>query len=98
MTTYKSALSPTFTKAKYINSPLIGLVVVVVEAVVVVVLVEVAVVVEVVDGLRPSQSPALKITMTIITADTDISMRGLVMMECPQAIKLSNSKLREKRF
>ena len=35
MTTYKSALSPTFTEVKYINSPLIGLFVVVVEAVVV---------------------------------------------------------------
>ena len=32
---YKSALSPTFTEAKYINSPLIGLVVVVLQAVVV---------------------------------------------------------------
>ena len=32
---YKPALSPTFTEAKYINSPLIGLVVVVLQAVVV---------------------------------------------------------------
>ena len=73
-------------------------VVVVVELEIVVALAEVAAEAEVADCLRPSQRPTLKITMTTITAATVINRRGLVMMECPQALKLSNSKLREKTF